>query len=163
MNDHSPWCLSAFTITAPHAGTSLGMDYINRLLNVRFFSILSLHWYARCNVRRNIKHINRPTLDPNVAAIICEIWQYWAILEKIFKIHGENRRYWAILGDTGRYQAILGDIRRYWAIWSDIKQYRLYYMGISNVQQYGISMGYNDYSSHSIPLLCIIVEVIHLV
>ena len=42
----------------------------------------------------------RPTLGPNVAAIICEIWRYWAILEKIFKIHGDIRRYWAILGDT---------------------------------------------------------------
>ena len=52
------------------------------------------------------KHF-RPTLGPNVAAIICEIWQYWAILEKIFKIHGDIsgdiRRHWAILGDIGRY------------------------------------------------------------
>ena len=45
----------------------------------------------------------RPTLGPNVAAIICEIRRYWAILEKIFKIHGDIRQCWAILGDTGRY------------------------------------------------------------
>ena len=53
-------------------------------------------------------------MDPNVAAIICEIRRYWAILEKIFKIHGDIRRYWAILG-------ILGDIRRYWAILGNIQ------------------------------------------
>ena len=35
----------------------------------------------------------RPTLGPNVASVICEIWRYWAILEKIFKIHGDIRRY----------------------------------------------------------------------
>ena len=57
----------------------------------------------------------RPTLGPNVAAIICEMsfdymfFDYMrtsAILgdiRKIFKIHGDIRRYWAILGDTGRY------------------------------------------------------------
>ena len=27
----------------------------------------------------------RPTLGPNVAAIICEIWRYWAILGDIRK------------------------------------------------------------------------------
>ena len=43
----------------------------------------------------------RPILGPNIAAITCEIRRYWAILEKIFKIHGDIRRYWAILGDTG--------------------------------------------------------------
>ena len=42
------------------------------------------------------KNSFRPTLGPNVAAIICEIQRYWAILEKIFKIHGDIRRYWAI-------------------------------------------------------------------
>ena len=44
----------------------------------------------------------RPTLGPNVAAIICEIRRYWAILEKYFKIHGDIGQYWAILGDPGR-------------------------------------------------------------
>ena len=67
--------------------------------------------------------ILRPTLGPNVAAIICEIRRYWVILEKIFKLHGDIRRYWAILCDTGRYYAILGDIRRYWAILGDIERY----------------------------------------
>ena len=47
---------------------------------------------------------------------------------------------------------------------SDIKQYWLYYMGISKeYSNMGISTGYNDYSSHSIALLYIIVEDIHLV
>ena len=83
----------------------------------------------------------RPTLGPNVAAIICEIRRYWAILEKIVKIRDNIRRYWA-----------------------DIKQYRLYYMGISKeYSNVDISMGYSHYSSHSIPLLYIIVEDIHLV
>ena len=48
-----------------------------------------------------MRAILRPTLGPNVAAIICKIGRYWAILEKIFKIHGDIRQYWAILGDTG--------------------------------------------------------------
>ena len=59
-------------------------------------------------------------------------------------ISGNIRRHWAILDDIGRDWAILGNIGRYWVILSDIKQYRLYYLGIS--------MGYNDYSSHRIPL-----------
>ena len=54
----------------------------------------------------------------------------------------------AISGDIRRHWAILGDIGQYWAILSDIKQYRLYYLGIS--------MGYNDYSSHTIPLYIIV-------
>ena len=54
----------------------------------------------------------------------------------------------AISGDIRRHWAILGDIGRYWAILSDIKQCRSHYLGIS--------MGYNDYSSHRIPLYTIV-------
>ena len=35
--------------------------------------------------RKNKRLKNRPTLGPNVAAIICEIWRYWAILGDISK------------------------------------------------------------------------------
>ena len=60
----------------------------------------------------------RPNLGPNVAAIICEIWRYWAILGDIRK---KYLKYMAISGDTGHFYAILGDIRRYWAILGDIE------------------------------------------
>ena len=62
-----------------------------------------------------------------------------AILNDIGK---KSLKYMAISADIRRH--VLGDIRQYWVILSDIKQYRLYYPGIS--------MGYNDYSAHRIPL-----------
>ena len=55
---------------------------------------------------KRLKNSRRPTLGPNVAAIICEIWRYWAIL-------GDIRKIFTIHGDIRRYQAISGDIRRY--------------------------------------------------
>ena len=45
----------------------------------------------------------RPTLGPNVAAIICEIWRYWKKSLKYMAISGDIRRHWAILGDIQGY------------------------------------------------------------
>ena len=61
-----------------------------------------------CVVREGLVDMWRPTLGPNVAAITCDIQRYWAILEKIFKIHSDIRRCWvSLLGDIGQYQAIV--------------------------------------------------------
>ena len=49
-------------------------------------------------------------MSPRLYAKFGDIGRYWAILEKIFKIHGDFRRHWAILGDIGRYWVILSNI-----------------------------------------------------
>ena len=67
---------------------SLMIDQVNFLrskeLNVTYINS-SISQSEKDIIIHNVLSAPSPTLGPNVAAIICEIWRYWAILGDIRK------------------------------------------------------------------------------